>query len=483
MTAPVPAEVHVERVGAVAILTVDRPRQRNALARHTMDALETAVSALVGDGALRAVVLAGGGDTFISGGDLRDLHTLTTAEAGATMSRRMQHVLDMLEALPVPVIAAIEGCALGGGVEVALAADLRVMAADAWLAFRQIDLAVTTGWGGTWRLTRLVGRARALRLVWTGETVTSAEAHRLGLADRVAAPGQPALDAALVLAQQLAAQPTHAVAAYKTLVARADLPLAEHHTLEADLFGDIWAHPAHGEAVARFMNRPRRAAAEPPRQDGFLIVFEGIDGAGTTTQARLLARWLTRAGRTVHSTAQPSTGPLGRLLRQALSCTIVGREGQRLCPESIALLFAADRFDHLRTEIEPRLSAGTDVICDRYDHSSLAYQGTENDPRWVSELNAAARRPDLILFLDVDAAVASARRARRAQAADLYEVDELQARIAQAYRGMERWRPADPVVRVDGHQSVRAVQKACRQAVLSLLQRRRAAPTGEGQRD
>ncbi len=198
---------------------------------------------------------------------------------------------------------------------------------------------------------------------------------------------------------------------------------------------------------------------------GRFIVFEGIDGAGTTTQARLLARWLRRQGRRVHETAEPSTGPIGTLLRQALGGRVVGRGGARLTPETIALLFAADRADHLRNEIEPALVAGADVVCDRYDHSSLAYQGTETDVHWVAQINAPMARPDVVLFLRVDADLAGARRARRAGVADLYEVDEVQRRVAAAYETAARFRPGDRVVVIDGSLDARSVHRACRAAL------------------
>lgn len=473
-------EVRIERDGPVALLIVDRPRQRNALARDTMTALGAAVARLAEMDDVRCVVVAGGGDCFIAGGDLRDLQALTSAEAGADMARTMQAALDALSALPVPVIAAVDAFAIGGGAEVALAADLRVLAQDAWLAFRQADFAVSTAWGGSWRLARLVGPARALHLLGTGDRIGAAEALRLGLADEIAGLGERALDHARALAHRLARRPPHVLRTMKRLVEAAPLPATEHRALEARLFGETWGHPAHFQAVDRFLERARPATpeADPGPLPGLFLVLEGIDGAGTTTQARLLKRWLERRGEPVHTTAEPSGGPIGTLLRQALGGRVVGRDGQRLCPESIALLFAADRFDHLRTEVEPHLRAGTHVLCDRYDHSSLAYQGIENDARWVSNLNAAARRPDLVLFLDVDPAVASRRRAHRGGTPEIYEVDALQVRIAEAYRDMERWRPSDRVLRIDGNASPRAVQRACRAAIEALLDRRRAVPRG-----
>jgi dTMP kinase len=462
-------DIRVELDGAVATVIVDRPAHRNALARATMTRFAEAVGCVAAAPDVKAVVLAGGGDTFIAGGDLKDLGALTTGQEGAAMAAQMQAVLDRLANLPVPVIAALDGSAIGGGAEVALAADIRVAASDAWLAFRQIDFAVTTGWGGAQRLVDLVGRSRALHLLWTGSRITAGEALRLGLVDELAPAGERALERARALARQLADRPAHVVAGLKRLVDRAGAEPAVHRALEREVFAETWGHEAHFGAVRRFLDRRRSPAEVAEDAPGLFIVFEGIDGAGTTTQARLLCRWLRDAGHGVHATAEPSGGPIGTLLRQALGGRIVGRDGARLCPETIATLFAADRFDHLRTEIEPALRRGDHVVCDRYDHSSLAYQGMENDPRWVSTLNAAARRPDLVLFLEVEPSVAARRRAGRGLAPEIYEVDALQVRIAAAYRDVERWRPADPIIRIDGGASVRTVARACRAAVASVL--------------
>lgn len=201
------------------------------------------------------------------------------------------------------------------------------------------------------------------------------------------------------------------------------------------------------------------------QQVGRFIVLEGIDGAGTTTQARLLTRWLQRSGRRVLQTHEPSPGPLGVLIRQALRARLVAGDGGRLDPRAIAGLFVADRADHLHSEIEPALAAGTDVICDRYVMSSLAYQGSECDPAWIQALNAPFRAPDLTLFVDVSVEVAAARRARRGGVADLFEVDDFQRQVAEAYRRAAALHGAHTI---DGSAGIRAVFRACQGAILEL---------------
>ncbi|MEB2313559.1 MAG: dTMP kinase [Sorangiineae bacterium] len=178
---------------------------------------------------------------------------------------------------------------------------------------------------------------------------------------------------------------------------------------------------------------------------GRFIVVEGIDGAGSSTQARRLAAELG-----AHLTAEPSAGPVGAFIRELLA----GR-APRLDPGAMALLFAADRLDHVARELEPALAAGRDVVSDRYDLSSLAYQSaTAPDPAaavpWIRELNRPARRPDLTIVVHVSAELAGRRRAARGGAAELYEADELQRRLVEIYRDAERLVPGDRLAHVDG---------------------------------
>lgn len=249
-------EVRIERRDdGLALLVVDRPGALNAIARKTMVELEGALDRLAADRALRGVVLAGGGGRFIAGGDLRDLDAARSAEEGCAMAARMQTVLARLEDLPVPVIAAVQRFAFGGGAEVALACDLRVMEADAVIALRHMRFGVTTGWGGTRRLARLVGHGRALRLLWTGCDVPAEQALAMGLADAIAPPGASAVQHGLSLAAEIAAGAPGAVALTKTLVKAAGLDREAHGRLEATRFGEVWAHPDHWQRVDAFWAR------------------------------------------------------------------------------------------------------------------------------------------------------------------------------------------------------------------------------------
>ncbi len=195
--------------------------------------------------------------------------------------------------------------------------------------------------------------------------------------------------------------------------------------------------------------------------EGLFIVLEGVDGAGTTTQTKQLIDGHRRRGLPVHATREPSDGPIGNMLRQILGGRVVvpGLRGPR--PPSwstMALLFAADRLDHVEAEILPNLQDGVTVVSDRYVHSSVAYQSVTGDDAdavaWVKELNRHARRPDLTIVLDVPPAVASQRRIERGHGREIYDDDGLQAQLAAFYLDIEAHFPGERIVHVDGCRTV-----------------------------
>ncbi|HJZ84494.1 MAG TPA: dTMP kinase [Polyangia bacterium] len=197
---------------------------------------------------------------------------------------------------------------------------------------------------------------------------------------------------------------------------------------------------------------------------GRLIVIEGIDGAGTTTQTRLLVEWLNGSGRPAHATREPSDGPVGRLLREIVR----GGHGE-VSGATMALLFAADRMDHLAREIEPELARGRHVVSDRYYHSSLAYQSEESERAFVEALNAHARRPDLTFLLEVSARDAAARRARAGRAVERYDGPLLQERIAKNYAALAaRLAGRERIVVVPGAAPIEEVQRVLRTEVDTL---------------
>jgi dTMP kinase len=196
------------------------------------------------------------------------------------------------------------------------------------------------------------------------------------------------------------------------------------------------------------------------------IVLEGIDGSGTTTQLYRLVDHLEARGRRVHPTREPSTGPVGRLLREILLGGHRHADGSPIDGLATALLFAADRRDHLRREIEPALADGIDVISDRYLLSSLAYQAQEADRDWVSTLARDLREPDLTLLLDVPVAVAAERRRAAGRTEERYDADEMQERIAARYRELVAGNPR--AVTIDANATVEEVSAAIARAVDAL---------------
>ncbi len=176
-------ELNAGGVAGLAVITIDRPHARNAIAPKTMDKLDAALDRA--HGALGLVIRGSGNRAFVSGGDLKELAKLRTEEDAAAMARRMRSICDRIAAFPAPVIAALNGHALGGGAEVAVAADIRIAADDIRIGFNQVSLAIMPAWGGAERLAALVGRGRALLLAGSGTILDADEAQCVGLVDQV----------------------------------------------------------------------------------------------------------------------------------------------------------------------------------------------------------------------------------------------------------------------------------------------------------
>ncbi len=219
--------------------------------------------------------------------------------------------------------------------------------------------------------------------------------------------------------------------------------------------------------------RGKRRAARTGPVLGRFIVLEGLDGAGTTTQAQLLCERLRREGRRAHVTAEPSSGPVGALIRQILKGRIGGGRGGKgpFVGWGLALLFAADRQDHVHTEIAPKLLDGIDVVCDRFTMSSLAYQGAQlGDVRWIQEINREAAGTDVVIFLRVRPEVALRRRHAASVDRDIFEVDAFQRKVARSYEeSIRRLRRAgETVVELDGEAPVEDVADAVWRVVRAL---------------
>ncbi|HVZ74468.1 MAG TPA: dTMP kinase [Polyangia bacterium] len=205
-------------------------------------------------------------------------------------------------------------------------------------------------------------------------------------------------------------------------------------------------------------------------QRAIFVVLEGIDGSGTTTQLGRAVAHLEARGRRAVATREPSTGPVGRLLRELLLGQHALPDGTPADGNAMALLFAADRRDHLRREIEPALVAGVDVVSDRYLMSSLAYQAEEADRGWVTTLARDVRPPELTLLLDVPVSVAAERRRAAGRVVERYDADETQRRVAERYRALAA-ADATAVV-VDGRGSVDEVARTIAAEIDRVLKER-----------
>ena len=242
--------------GAVGIVTVNRPEVHNALNMETIRDLRELCLKLRAEDCLRAMILTGAGDkTFLSGGDLKEFQHLETMEEARQMISTMKEVTDLLAGFPWPVIAAVNGLAVGGGCETAVACDFRIASHSAKLGYRQITLGIISGWGGGPRLVHLLGKGRALRLMATGDLLSAEEALRIGLVDQVVPPDQ-VMPSALVLARRIAENAPLAVRAYKRLVQMTvRVPLEAALEFETELFGPVWVSEDHEECVRAFFEK------------------------------------------------------------------------------------------------------------------------------------------------------------------------------------------------------------------------------------
>ncbi|MTD16725.1 enoyl-CoA hydratase/isomerase family protein [Nakamurella sp. YIM 132087] len=231
--------VLLEVQGAVGVVRLNRPPV-NAMNREMHKDLYATARTLAQTPEVRAVVVYGGERAFAAGADVSEMADLDPAGI-ASFGRGLSDAIDFIGRLPVPVIAAVNGYALGGGCELVLAADLRVVARDARIGVPEISLGVIPGAGGTQRLPRLIGSARAKEMIFTGKPVSGEEAGRIGLANRVVEPDE-VFTVAMALAEELAAGATAAIAAAKTAVDRGlDGDLAGGLALEGRLFADLFA--------------------------------------------------------------------------------------------------------------------------------------------------------------------------------------------------------------------------------------------------
>jgi enoyl-CoA hydratase len=249
----------IERDGAVAIVTINRPAVLNALNVQTLDELRRVVLDLKQDDGVRAVIVTGAGEkAFVAGADINEL-AVQTPTGGREHALGGQHVLDLIENMGKPVIAAINGFALGGGCELAMACTLRIAADTARLGQPEINLGLIPGYAGTQRLARLVGKGKAMEMTLIGAPIGAADAERIGLVNRVV-PAADLMREARALAAQLARQAPIAMRYIITAINKGlEMPFAEACVFEATLFGLVASTDDMREGTRAFLEKRKPA--------------------------------------------------------------------------------------------------------------------------------------------------------------------------------------------------------------------------------
>jgi dTMP kinase len=204
---------------------------------------------------------------------------------------------------------------------------------------------------------------------------------------------------------------------------------------------------------------------------GLFVVLEGPDGAGISTQTALLHSGLVHREFKAIATKEPTTGPIGALIRQALTHRLVYPPAQQIGDDVMALLYAADRLDHVRADILPRLDAGTHVVCDRYRLSSYAYQGVTMGQEWVRALNKHSIAPDVTFFIDVPPEVSQQRIKLRGAYVEMYETEERLRPVYANYLQLidEARKEGERIITIDGRQGIGAVAATILQMTLDII--------------
>ncbi len=246
----------VKNDGELLRVTLNRPEKHNALSREVLNELRETFEANRGNEALKAAVLTAAGDKFFAaGGDLRDLDSIRTHGAAMEMAEQAKAALDSIRSFPVPVVAALNGNAMGGGAELAMACDFRVAAGHARIGFVQGRINITSAWGGGVDLMRRIGPDRALALLCRGEMVECAQARELGLIDAYSEAGESLESALEAFLEPFLRRAPQVLRGFKSLVlgARAGLSRRELDQLETELFAPTWVHEDHWAAAEKIL--------------------------------------------------------------------------------------------------------------------------------------------------------------------------------------------------------------------------------------
>jgi enoyl-CoA hydratase len=247
--------IRTEMRDQILVVTIDRPKVLNALNAQTVEEIGRVFAEARRDDAVRAVIVTGGGEkAFVAGADITELARQSPI-SGKETSERGQFVLSQIERFPKPVIAAINGFALGGGCELALACHIRIASEKAQIGLPEVTLGIIPGYGGTQRMARLLGKGKALELICTGDRIGAAEAEKIGLVNKVVAP-EALMGAAEEMAKKIASRSPVAVrAAIEAVNVGSEMGFEEGQFLEATLFGLLCASEDMKEGMAAFLEK------------------------------------------------------------------------------------------------------------------------------------------------------------------------------------------------------------------------------------
>jgi len=241
----------------IALLTINRPEALNSLNPQTLQELATMIAELQANSQVKVIIITGAGEkAFVAGGDIAVMQPLGPEQA-RQVAHQAQQLFNAIEFGPKVVIAAINGYALGGGCELAMACDIRIAAAGAKLGQPEVNLGIIPGWAGTQRLPRLVGKGKAKELMYTGDMVSAAEAERIGLVNRVV-PGEELLEETRQLALKIAGKSQSAIRLIKQAVDNGlEMDINRAFSYEADLFGLCFATNDQKEGMLAFLEKRR----------------------------------------------------------------------------------------------------------------------------------------------------------------------------------------------------------------------------------
>jgi enoyl-CoA hydratase len=247
--------IRTENKDGLLIVTIDRPKVLNALNAQTVDEIGRVFAELRDDDSVRAVILTGAGEkAFVAGADINELAKMTPITGKAT-AERGQRVFLSIERCPKPVIGAINGFALGGGCELALACHIRIASENAQLGLPEVTLGIIPGYGGTQRMARLLGKGKALELILTADRIKAAEAERIGLVNRVVPADQLMATAEEMARKMMARGPLAVSAAIEAVMSGSEMPFAEGQFLEATLFGLLASSEDMKEGMQAFLEK------------------------------------------------------------------------------------------------------------------------------------------------------------------------------------------------------------------------------------